>query len=130
MADSVAALMLASATIDVAAAKVLDAAPGMSDIAVGFHVQQACEKCLKAVLSAAGIEFSRTHDLVRLMDLLAANGVDIPENSKWIDVLNPYAVEARYGLVAADQLERARAIAAAQELLAWAQGRADGMGSN
>lgn len=45
MAESMAMLLLRSAQTDASASKVLDAAPGMSDAVVGFHAQQACEKC-------------------------------------------------------------------------------------
>ena len=120
MADSVAVMMLRSAAIDVAACRALDAAPGMVDTVIGFHAQQACEKCLKAVLGAVGIEFARTHDLLRLMELLAAQGIAIPASAQWIDELNPYAVEARYGLVEAGGLDRRRALTTIEELLAWA----------
>lgn len=98
MVESVAALMLRSAAIDVAACKALDAAADMADTVI-VHAQQACEKCFKAVLSAAGVEFSRTHDLVRLMELLAARGIAVPADALWVDALGPYAVESRYGLV-------------------------------
>ncbi len=35
----------------------------IADEIVGFHVQQAAEKCMKAVLCARGISYRRTHDL-------------------------------------------------------------------
>jgi len=123
MAESVAALMLHSAAIDAAACKVLDAAPEMSDTVIGFHAQQACEKCLKAVLSASGVEFSRTHDLVRLMQLLASQGIEVPDDAQWIDELNPYAVEARYGLVDAGGLDRSRTLRTVDLMLDWTRGR-------
>ena len=123
MAESVAAMMLRAAAIDVAACRALAAAPGIADTVIGFHAQQACEKCLKAVLSAAGVEFSRTHDLVRLMDLADAGGVDFPAQARWIDVLNPYAVAARYGLVETGRLDQLRALATIAHLLEWAHGR-------
>jgi HEPN domain-containing protein len=121
MVESVAALMLRSAAIDVAACKALDAAADMADTVIGFHAQQACEKCFKAVLSAAGVEFARTHDLVRLMDLLAAQGMAVPADALWVDALGPYAVESRYGLVEPGRLDRRRALATIDELLAWAR---------
>jgi HEPN domain-containing protein len=37
---------------------------------IGFHAQQACEKYLKALLTAHQIEFSKTHDLNLLIYLL------------------------------------------------------------
>jgi len=57
-----------------AANKLLEdpAAPGE---VIGFHLQQAAEKLLKAALSFAKIEFPRTHQLVVLIDLLNDHGV-------------------------------------------------------
>jgi HEPN domain-containing protein len=120
MADSVPAMLLRSAADDVAACKVLVAAPGIADSVIGFHAQQACEKCLKAVLGTRGVVFSRTHDLVRLMEQVAAPGPAVPEAADWIDELNPYAVQARYGLSAPGALDRQRTVATIDELLAWA----------
>ena len=37
------------------------------DEPLGFHAQQAIEKCLKAVLAAHEIEFRKTHDLNQLL---------------------------------------------------------------
>lgn len=124
MVESADTLLLRAAAIDVAACKALAATPGMADVVVGFHAQQACEKCLKAVLSARRIEFTRTHDLLRLTELLAAHGIAVPSGAQWIDELNPYAVEARYGLVEAGALDRPRAIATVEAVLEWARGRA------
>jgi HEPN domain-containing protein len=42
--------------------------------AVCFHSQQCAEKYFKACLHNANIEFPRTHDLLALVDLLAAGG--------------------------------------------------------
>jgi hypothetical protein len=125
MVESVAARMLGAAMIDAAACKALAAMPDMADSVIGFHAQQACEKCLKAVLSATGVAFSRTHDLVRLLDLLAEQGIDVPAQAMWIDELNPYAVEARYGLVDPGGLDRSRALMAVDLLLAWTQRQLD-----
>ena len=129
MADTVAAMLLRSAAIDVAACKAHDAAPDMVDTVIGFHAQQACEKCLKAVLSAQGVEFSRSHDLLRLVELLAAQGINIPAAATWIDELNPYAVEARHGMVAPGTLNCRRALATIDELLAWARVQVSGAGA-
>ncbi len=121
MDESVAAMMLRSAGIDVAACKALDAAPGMADTVIGFHAQQACEKCLKAALATAGTEVPRTHDLLRLVELLDARGIAIPASAHWIDALNPYAVEARYGMVEPGKLDRQLTLATIDEVLAWAR---------
>jgi hypothetical protein len=121
MAESLADMMLRAAAVDAATCIALDAAPDLPDTPMGFHAQQACEKCLKAVASAAGIRFERTHDLVRLMDILAAHGIQIPTDAQWIDELNPYAVHARYGLVEVGGLDRSRTLATISTLLVWAR---------
>ena len=61
-----------------------------------FHAQQCAEKYLKARLVEAGIEFSKTHDLGALLDLL------VPAEATWellrfeLDSLTDRAVEVRY----------------------------------
>ncbi len=63
---------------------------------VAFHAQQAAEKYLKALLTRHQIEFPKTHELRRLLELLseveprlAASLTDV----KWLD---PFGVEVRY----------------------------------
>jgi HEPN domain-containing protein len=117
---SVAQLLLDSARQDEAACKLLSTGVGIGDAMVGFHAQQAVEKSLKAVLSAHGMEFRRTHDLLTLLDLLSDHGLPPPPAADWVDNLNPYAVEARYGMVEPNGLDRHRAALAAQQIVAWA----------
>ena len=100
------ALLLASAEQDFAACRLLSSGVGIGDAVVGFHAQQSIEKALKAVLSARMIEFRRTHDLVSLLDLLQDHQVPAPPAADWLDELNPYAVEARYGTIDPDGLDR------------------------
>lgn len=114
------ALLLASAEQDLAACRLLAASVGIGDAMVGFHAQQAIEKSLKAVLSANLIEFRRTHDLVSLLDLLQDHKLPAPPEADWLDELNPYAVEARYGTIEPDGLDRTRALQAAEQVFAWA----------
>ena len=67
------------------------------DVVIGFHAQQMVEKLLKALLVAAGRSYPLTHDLDRLIGLVAETGKDM---TAYFDLgdLNPYAVELRYGL--------------------------------
>jgi len=118
---SIAQLLLDAARQDLAACQLLSAGAGIGDAVVGFHAQQAVEKSLKAVLSAHRIEFRRTHDLVTLLDLLQDNHLPPPPEAAWLDELNPYAVEARYGTIEAEGLARGRALNAAAQVLARAQ---------
>ena len=116
---SIAQLLLASANQDVAACTLLASGSGIGDAVVGFHAQQAVEKSLKAVLSAHKVEFRRTHDLISLLDLLQDKNLTPPE-ADWLDELNPYAVEARYGTIEPEGLDRNHALSAASSVLTWA----------
>ncbi|HNT34122.1 MAG TPA: HEPN domain-containing protein [bacterium] len=71
----------------------------VADAVYGFHCQQAAEKMLKALLSAHGASFPRTHDLTELLNLLTEAGISLPEEFTWLDSLTPFAVELRYDLV-------------------------------
>jgi HEPN domain-containing protein len=61
-----------------------------------YHAQQCAEKYLKARLIEAGIAFTKTHDLITLLNLA------MPVEPTWtslqpeLDALNKYAVEYRY----------------------------------
>ena len=120
------ALLIDSASQDIAACELLASSLGIGDAIVGFHAQQAIEKSLKAVLSARMIEFRRTHDLISLLDLLEDNSVPAPPEADWLDELNPYAVEARYGTIEPAGLDRKRALRAAEEVLQWARDQTSG----
>jgi HEPN domain-containing protein len=53
----------------------LKPAAHLRDAIVLFHAQQAIEKAIKAILTAHGIPFGRTHNLLALAALLAENGI-------------------------------------------------------
>jgi len=61
-----------------------------------FNAQQAAEKALKAACIHYKIDVPKTHSLVRLMDLLGARDVQLPETVLAADILTQYAVETRY----------------------------------
>jgi len=117
----VAKILLQAAEQDLAACEALAQAPGIGDAIVGFHAQQATEKALKAVLSRHGVEFRRTHDLALLLDLLQDRQLPPPPGADWLDELNPYAVEARYGVSGIAGLDRPKVLAALHALLQWAR---------
>ncbi len=63
---------------------------------VVFHAQQAVEKYLKALLVRHQIEFPKTHDIEKLLRLLATVHSEIANSlleAKW---LTPFGVEIRY----------------------------------
>lgn len=117
---SVAQFLLDAARQDQRACMLLSTGAGIGDAVVGFHAQQAVEKSLKAVLSAHAVEIRRTHDLLTLLDLLQDNGLPAPPAADWVDELNPYAVEARYGMVEPAGLDRQHAVRVVQDVMVWA----------
>jgi HEPN domain-containing protein len=50
----------------------------VSDEVIGFHLQQAAEKLLKALLAAREVRYGRIHNLRALMDLLTDAGCPLP----------------------------------------------------
>jgi len=81
-----------------------------------FHAQQCVEKYLKARLQEAGIVFSRTHNLIFLLDLL------LPIEPEW-DIfrqkllgLNAFAVAYRYPGASADKDTARQALSFCKEV--------------
>jgi HEPN domain-containing protein len=62
---------------DAAAARELAGNPNIPDEIIGFHAQQAVEKWLKALVAGRGERFEHTHDLRRLLNLVADQGADL-----------------------------------------------------
>ena len=87
-----------------------------------FHAQQAAEKALKAVYLHYGMEFSYTHDLEKLIDVLKRKGVSVSESVEEAISLSIYAWQARYpGLeepVTKEEYEKALALA--ETVVNWA----------
>ncbi len=94
--------------------------PDSDDEAVGFHAQQAVEKCLKAVLAKHRVEVHKTHDLQALLDLLAERKLPIPPMAKEIKTLNPFAVILRYDLLELEPLDRKQAREILDKVRQWA----------
>lgn len=102
----------------------LKALTGMSEVEVftdaifGFHAQQAVEKGLKAWLAGLDVLFPSTHDLSRLVPLLAEQGIEVDELWEWI-ALTPFAVQHRYSWPEAgdDPLDRGELVSRITRLL-------------
>ena len=95
--------------------------PEMDDEVIGFHAQQAVEKCLKAVLALHRAEVRKTHDLRELRALLEKNRLPTPPMTEEIKDLNPYAVMLRYDDVESETLDRIRARRTVESILVWAK---------
>ena len=64
--------------------------------AVCFHCQQAVEKYLKAFLVHHQIYFTKTHNIMNLLELCATVDSSFKDRLEDADVLTDYAVEFRY----------------------------------
>ena len=69
--------------------------PEVKDTAV-FHCQQAAEKYLKAYLCLKKIDFSKTHNLMILLDMVDENEIVLDDWYAQAAVLQNYSVEIRY----------------------------------
>jgi len=100
--------------------------PQAPDAGVGFHAQQAVEKFLKAALSSRAVDYTRTHDIKRLLTLLRDNGLPLPPEASRLEALTPYGARLRYERAASDAevqgtLDRAWALACARQTEEWAE---------
>ena len=88
-----------------------------------FHAQQAAEKAIKGALLQLGIEFPFTHDIDRLLRLVAAvPDVEVPDDVREAAELTPYAVASRYPGAEPEvtEDEYRRALAQAEVVINWA----------
>ena len=70
-----------------------------------FHLQQAAEKFLKAMLSFHGVHYEKIHDIRRLIELCQTNSIELPNLTEKLVDLNPFAVEGRYAVIADDMYD-------------------------
>lgn len=119
--EDLARRFLVLADRDIKAFRKLSDDPEIDDEVVGFHAQQAVEKCLKAVLARHCVEQRKTHDLQLLIDLLLQNKIASPPLREGIDALGPFAVELRYDFIASEPLDRRQARAVVEAVRSWAE---------
>lgn len=86
---------LIKAEHDLIAAERANAPPPVRDV-LAFHCQQAVEKALKAFLTWKDRPFTRTHNLLTLVEQCEAVANEFAELREAAQVLTPYAVEFRY----------------------------------
>jgi len=91
--------------------------PSLSSLAA-FHAQQAAEKFLKAFLVQHQIEFPKTHDIRRLLMLVAEADKVLSESLREAVTLTVYGVDVRYpgDLPEADRKDVERAAKLAQQV--------------
>jgi hypothetical protein len=84
---------------------------GVPEGPFGFHVQQAVEKLLKALLSQLSIEYKLIHDLDYLTALLKDAGEVLPDTLVDFSKIGTFAVRNRYDEIPEFQvLDRTAAI--------------------
>lgn len=88
-----------------------------------FHVEQAVEKALKAVLCHRGLPLPMSHDLFAVVQRFPA--ADAPPNANSLYDLTPFASIRRYeeGKAILTEEDVAAAIQSATECLQWAKAR-------
>ena len=89
-------LLLRKAAQDEALLDEVLASSAVSDEIVGFHLQQAAEKLLKALLSDFGVRFRKTHEIGALIELAQSSGRPLPTNLTNLDILTPFGAVYRY----------------------------------
>lgn len=103
---------------DLAVARLVFGQRSVPDPAYGFHLQQAIEKSLRAVIATRGKLAPATHDLVWLVE---SSGQDHTFNLDELDELSPYAAALQPGSPPPTRhLNRERALDRAVAVRHWA----------
>jgi HEPN domain-containing protein len=68
----------------------------IGDQAFFAKLQESAEKCLKAVLCLRIGDYPKTHDLASLFNLMAREGLPVPEHFDCLKDLTPYSGRERY----------------------------------
>lgn len=108
---------IARARDDLRVAEVVSKTDDLPDWPAGFHLQQAAEKALKAVLIARGRTAPRTHDLEQLASVVESME---PTMAGWADRLSglvDFGVAQRYPGVPEPSIDVELAIVTVRELL-------------
>lgn len=91
-------------------------APHIPGWIIGFHLQHAVEKALKADLVLLGIEPPRTHDLRVLVETVELAGGRSGIDLDLAAALTPFAVRDRYPFLAVAEVERERVVGLARRV--------------
>ena len=111
-------MLVEMARKDLMAAKAMDDPDVFADEIVGFHVQQAIEKTLKAWIASRGEAYPKTHDIRLLLHHLQEKEPDI-ESYDYLIEYNIFAVQYRYEIYTHTDypLDRSEACRHAEELV-------------
>jgi HEPN domain-containing protein len=111
-------VLIEMARKDLIAAKAMYDPEVFTDEIVGFHVQQAIEKTLKAWIALRGETYPKTHDIRLLLHHLDEKESDI-ESYEYLIEYNIFAVQYRYEIYTHNDypLDRSEACRHAEELV-------------
>ena len=104
MNNDTARSLLRLADMDINAARILGGSGEGDAEIIGFHLQQAVEKLLKAWLVLLDEHPGRTHDLSYLLEKLSARGEPVQAFQDLME-LNPFAVQFRYDVLDAEPFD-------------------------
>ena len=114
--------LLRKAEIDLVNATVLRESCQRNREGVGFHVQQAVEKSIKAILAFHNIHFPKTHMISGLARLASDNNIDLPDTFLESHRYSIYAMGFRYDeLTPHEEFDFDEAIAHATECVTFAK---------
>ena len=89
---------------------------------IGFHVQQAVEKSIKAILVFHVIDYPRTHSIAGLAGVATDNKIDLPDVYLESNRYTSYARDLKYGeLSPNEEFDFDEAIADAAECVSFAK---------
>lgn len=71
--------------------------------AVAFHAQQCAEKYLKAFLEEQGVPFTKSHNLLKTLDLSQGLLAELDGSRTQLTHLSVFGIAVRYPSVQADQ---------------------------
>lgn len=93
----------------------------VADEIVGFHIQQAIEKAIKAALTRLGSQYEFTHDLSILYRQAENNELWLPASIDAVEELTIFAVQFRYLLYQEEHgFDRNAGLKLAEEFVKWA----------
>ncbi len=124
-------VLLEAAERDYSALRGMEDTTIFADEIFGFHVQQAVEKLLKALLAILGRTYPATHDLARLMNMMKKEDIEAARLEEFVEYTS-YAVQFRYGAsdISAMPLDREVAVKRVEALLEEVRRRLEGMEYN
>jgi len=82
-----------------------------------FELQQSAEKLLKSILCKNDIQFPKTHDIERLIELCEINNIVLVADVDTLIELSDYAVDGRYSIIHDDINEAEKYIVIINKLI-------------